>query len=152
MTKKMRKSRVSNRFGPSKLCQNPAQNPSKWKFKKTHDFWAHFRQHLSKLQASKPWKYQFRLDGSTIFKVFAKIVFLVFPCIFGPKNLSKTLPKRGLDSLKIYAKNDLFFNYDFLGFWPRFGSPLGLQDGAKLAPKAYFHKGGCSPGALQVPS
>ena len=73
-----------------------------------------------------------------IFKVFAKIVFLLFPCIFGPKNLSKTLPKRGLDPLKIDAKNDLFFNFDFLGFWPRFGSLLGLQVGAKLALKAYF--------------
>ena len=62
-----------------------------------------------------------------IFKVFAKIVFLLFPCIFGPKNLPKTLPKQCLDPLKIDAKNCLFFNFDFLGFWPRFGSLLGLQ-------------------------
>ena len=27
----------------------------------------------------------------------------------------------------------MFLSIDFLGFWPRFGSLLGLQDGAKLA-------------------
>ena len=76
------------------------------------------------------------MHANTIFKVFAKIVFLQLSCIFGPKNLPKTLPKRGPDPLKIDAKNGLFFNFDFLGFWPRFGSLLGLQDGAKLAKKA----------------
>ena len=86
-----------------------------------------------------------------IFKVFAKIVFLLFPCIFGPKNLPKTLPKQCLDPLKIDAKNCLFFNFDFLGFWPRFGSLLGLQHGAKLAQKAYFHNGDRSPRTLKKP-
>ena len=83
------------------------------------------------------WKLAFRLDGNTIFKVFAKIVFLLFPCIFGQKNLPKILPNRGPDPLKIDAKNGLCFNFEFLGFWPRFGSLLGLQDGAKLAQNGF---------------
>ena len=57
----------------------------------------------------------------------------VFSCIFGPKNLPKTLPKRGPNPLKIDAKNMLFFNIDFFRFWHRFWSLLGFQVGAKLA-------------------
>ena len=68
-----------------------------------------------------------------IFKVFAKNVFLQFSCIFGPKNLPKTLPKRGPNPLKIDAKNVLFFNIDFFGFRPRFWRVLGLQVGTKFA-------------------
>ena len=63
----------------------------------------------------------------TIFKVFAKIVFLQLSCIFGQKNLPKTLPKRGPNPSKIDAKNMLFFNIHFYGFWPRFWKVLDLQ-------------------------
>ena len=62
--------------------------------------------------------------------------------IFGPKNLSKTTPKRGPNPLKIDAKNVQFFNIDFLGFGPRFWSLLGLQVGAKLAILAQNSGGG----------
>tara|TARA_A100001015_G_scaffold320318_2_gene446251 strand:- start:587 stop:982 length:396 start_codon:yes stop_codon:yes gene_type:complete len=78
-------------------------------------------------------------------------VFLLFPYIFGPKSLPKTLPKQGLDPLKIDDTNGLFFNFDFLGFWPRFGSLLGLQHGAKLALKAYFPNARRFPGTLEKP-
>ena len=52
---------------------------------------------------------------------------------FWSKNLPKSLPKRGPNPSKIDAENVMFFNIHFLGFWPRFWSLLGLQDGAKLA-------------------
>ena len=65
-------------------------------------------------------------------QVFLKFVFLRFSCIFDAKNLSKALPKRGPNPSKIHAKNESFFNIDFLGFRPRFRSLLGLQLGAKL--------------------
>ena len=47
--------------------------------------------------------------------------------VFNPKNLSKTIPKRGPNPSKIDAKNVLFFNIDFFGFRPRFWRLLGLQ-------------------------
>ena len=69
----------------------------------------------------------------TIFKVFAKFVFLRFSCISGLKNIPKTLPKRSPNPSKIDAENVLFFYIDFFGFRPRFRSVLGFQHGAKLA-------------------
>ena len=56
--------------------------------------------------------------------------------IFGPKNIPKTLPKRGPNPSKIDAENVLFFNIDFFGFWPAFWRVLGFQLGTKLALKA----------------
>ena len=44
-----------------------------------------------------------------------------------PKNLPKTLPKRGPNPSKIDAENVLFFNIDFLRFRLRFWRVLGLQ-------------------------
>ena len=61
------------------------------------------------------------------------MVFLYFECIFGPKNLPKTLPKQGSNHEKIESKNHAFFNIDFLMFWARFWRVLGFQVGAKLA-------------------
>ena len=58
---------------------------------------------------------------------------LLLACIFGPKNLPKTLPKRGPEPPKIDAENVLFFNIVFFGFRPRFWKVLGLQLGAKSA-------------------
>ena len=86
------------------------------------------------------WKSQFSLGKINIFKVFAKMMFVHFSCVPGPKNLPKTLPKRGPNPSKIDAKNVLLFNIDFFGFRPRFWRVLGLQLGAKLAilaPKNY---------------
>ena len=60
-------------------------------------------------------------------------MFLQLSCIFGQKNLPKTLPKRGPNPSKIDAKNMLFFNIHFYTFWPRFWRVLGLQVGAKSA-------------------
>ena len=91
------------------------------------------------LKTSKPWKYQFSLWKNTIFKVFANFAFLLFSCIFGFKNLPKTLPKRSPNPSKIDAENVLFFNIGFWASWPRFWSLLGLQDGAKLGSKSIFH-------------
>ena len=54
-------------------------------------------------------------------------------CVFGPKNLPKTLPKRDPNPLKIDAQNVLFFNIHFYRFMPRFWRVLGLQLGAKSA-------------------
>ena len=102
-------------------------------FQKTYIFSELFNNFFLIFKTSKPWKYQFYLGKTTIFKVFAKNVFLQFSSIFGSKNLPKTLPKRSPNDEKIDAKNVLFFNIDFLGFRPRFWSLLGLQDGAKLA-------------------
>ena len=88
---------------------NPSQNPSeilpKSRFQKTSIFSELFDNFFLILKTSKPWKYQFYLGKIIIFKVFAKIVFLQLSCIFGQKNLPKTLPKRGPNPLKIDAKN-----------------------------------------------
>ena len=65
-------------------------------------------------------------------------------CVFGPKNLPKTLPKRGPNPSKIDVKNVLFFNLDFWRFRPRFRSLWGFQVGAKLAPNRVFLFKGCS--------
>ena len=53
--------------------------------------------------------------------------------ILGAENLPKTSPKPPPSRPKIDAKNASFFNIDFFGFWGRFWSLLGLQDGAKSA-------------------
>ena len=60
-------------------------------------------------------------------------MFLQFSCIFGPKNLPKTLPKRDLNPSKIDAENVMFFNIVFFRFRPRFWRVLGFQHGAKSA-------------------
>ena len=122
--------------------------PPKTTFQKTSIFSRFFATVFVYLLSRKPWKYQFSLGKITIFKDFAKIVFLLFPCIFGQKNLPKTIPKRSPNPLTIDAKNGLFFNFEFLGFWPRFGSLLGLQVGAKMAQNGLQTWGRYFPGAL----
>ena len=123
---------------PPKPSPNPPKTPSKSMFQKTSIFSRFFATVFVYLLSWKPWKYQFSLRKTTIFKVFAKNVFLQFSCIFGPKNLPKTLPKRSPNDEKIDVKNVLFFNIDFLGFRPRFWSLLGFQLGAKLAKNRNF--------------
>ena len=65
----------------------------------------------------------FRLDGSTIFEIFAKSMFLQLSCVLASKNLSKTLSKQGPNLSKIESKNHLLFNIDVLGFGPLFWNP-----------------------------
>ena len=144
MRKNAEKSAKINGFELSRPSQNPPKIQSKSMIQKTHDFSSIFAWCFSFFLSSISWKLAFRLDGSTIFKVFAKIVFLLFPCIFGQKNLPKTLPKQGLNAFKNDAKNGLFFNFDFLSYWPRFGSLFRLQVGAKLAQNC-FHTWRPSP-------
>ena len=128
-----RKNAKINDFDFPKPSPNPSKTPSKSMFQKTSIFSRFFATVFVYLLSWKPWKYQFSLGKTTIFKVFAQNVFLQFSRIFGPKNLSKTLPKRSPNDEKIDVKNVLFFNIDFWGFRPRFWRVLGLQDGAKLA-------------------
>ena len=123
-------------FGLPKPSQNRPEILPKSMFQKTYIFSELFNNFFLIFKTSKPWKYQFYLRKITIFKVFAKIVFLQLSCIFGQKNLPKTLPKRGPNPSKIDAKNMLFFNIHFYTFWHRFWRVLGLQVGAKLAQNA----------------
>ena len=67
------------------------------------------------------------------FQVFAKIMFLYFSYILGPKNYSKNLSTRRPNPSKIDAENVLFFNIDFFGIGPQLRSILDLQLGAKSA-------------------
>ena len=87
LRKNIEKSVKIKDFGLRKPFQNLPKMPSKSMFQKTSDFWEHFRQHLSKLKGSKPWKYQFSLRKITIFKVFAKMMFVQFSCMFAPGHL-----------------------------------------------------------------
>ena len=136
--KKPSKISIFRPFGLSKTLPKPFQNPSKIDVQKNIQFFRAFEKNFSNFKTSKPWKYQFYIGKITIFKVFAKIVSLQLSCIFGQKNLPKTLPKRGPNPSKIDAKNASVFNIDFLGFRPRFWSLLGLKVGAKLGSKLAF--------------
>ena len=82
-----------------------------------------FCRFLCYFQTSISWKLVFRLDGSTIFEVFAKSMFLQLSCVLASKNLSKTLSKQGPNLSKIESKNHLLFNIDVLGFGPLFWNP-----------------------------
>ena len=131
--KNVEKSAKIEDFGLPKPSQNPPKILPKSMSQKTCKFGELLNNFCNKFNLPKPQKYQFSLRKINIFKVFVKFVFLGFSCIFGPKNLPKTLPKRGPNPSKIDAKNVMFLNIDFLGFWPPFWSLLDLQDGAKLA-------------------
>ena len=67
LRKNIEKSVKIEDFDLPKPSQNPAKIPSKSISQKTHDFWEYFRQHLSKLKGSKPWKYQFSLRENHYF-------------------------------------------------------------------------------------
>ena len=129
----LRENQYFQGFEDNKNAKTMAKNLKKTKSQKTSIFSRFFSIALACLLSSKPWKYWFSLGKIDIFQVFAKNAHLQKASIFRFKNLSKTLPKRGLNPLKIDAKNVLVFNIDFLASWPRFWSLLGLQDGAKLA-------------------
>ena len=106
-------------------------NPAKFKILKNMQFGIAFCLIFWFVLSLISWKYAFRLDGSEVFKVFAKVVFLQFSCMFGPKHQPKILPKRGPNPSKIHAKNESFFNVDFWGLRPRFWWVLD----AKMAPQ-----------------
>ena len=126
---------------------NPSPNPSKINAKSMSQKTCHISLivvwcfHFC--WSSISWKLASRLDGSTIFKVFAVIMLLLFPTVFHPKNLPKILPKRRLNDQKIDFKNACVFIIDFFAFGRRFWSLLGLQDGAKLAILAPKNFGTC---------
>ena len=70
-----------------------------------------------------------------MFKVFAKIVFLLCPCIFGQKNIPKTFPKRRPNPSKTDAQNMLLINIHFFTFRLPFRRLLGLPVGAETLTK-----------------
>ena len=63
----------------------------------------------------------------TILKPFAKIMFLLFSCVFTPEHYPKTPPKQGPNAQNIDAPNMMIFNIDFLVFWSSFWGVLWLQ-------------------------
>ena len=125
---------ISEGFGLPKPSPNPPKIDPKSSLEKTLDFSSDFVHFFLVFRSSISWKCAFSYSKTTNPEVFAKIMLFRFSSIFLPKNLPKTLPKRGPDPSKIDAENVLIFNIDFLRFWPRFGRVLvvGLQDGAKL--------------------
>ena len=82
------------------------------------------------------------INFALVFTVFFACWTLFFvslsACILDPKNLSKKLPKRGSNPVKIDVENVLFFDIDFFVFWHRFWRVLVLQDGINLAPSSIF--------------
>ena len=132
-------------FGFPKPSQNPSKIPLKSMSPKTcivSSIFARFLQFAAKADSgSDPLGMVFCAHQT----IFPK---LLFAWIFGPKNLLKTLPKQGPNPSKIDAKNVLVFSIDFFAPWPRFGSLLGLQDGAKLGILATRPEGPSLPRAF----
>ena len=130
LRKNIEKSAKIKDFGLPKPPQNLPKIHPKSMSQKTCDFSSIFARNMLCCNSAD-------IDFLLVFTMFFACRTLFFKslsaCIFGPKNLPKTLPKRGPNPSKIDAENVLFFNIDFLGFWPRFWSLLGLQLGAKLA-------------------
>ena len=133
LRKNIEKSAKIEVFGLPKPSQNPPKTAPKTCSQKTCKFsWFFARFFYFAAMAdsgSDPLGMVFCAHQTIFFK-------LLFACIFGPKNLPKTLPKQRPNPLKIDAQNVLFFNIDFFTSWPRFWSLLGFQDGAKLAKMA----------------
>ena len=82
------------------------------------------------------------INFALVFTVFfaCRTLFFVslFACILDPKNLSKKLPKRASNPVKIDVENVVFLDIDFFVFWHRFWKVLALQDGVNLAPNSIF--------------
>ena len=117
-------------FGFPKPCQNPPKIHLKSRFQKTYNFSSIFARVLMLVARASIKK---TCAHAVFCWCFTQFSVSLLACIFDAKTLLKTLPKRGPNPSKIDAENVLFFNIDFLGFWPRFWSLLGLQLGAKLA-------------------
>ena len=116
-------------FGFPKPSQNPSKTPPKSMSQQTCDFSSIF---ASKSLCRKSADIDFVLVFTVLVACRTLFCESLFACIFGPKNLTKTFPKRSPNPLKIDAKNVLVFNIDFLRFGRRFGRALGLQDETKL--------------------
>ena len=119
-----------NDFGFPKQTQNRSIIHSKSTSQKTCDFSSNFARKLLCCNSAD-------IDFVSVFLIlFACRAFFfesLFECIWGPKNLPKTNPKRRPNPLKIDVKNVSFFNIVFFGFQPRCWTLLGIQLGAKLA-------------------
>ena len=137
--KKHQKNTKIDDLGFPKPSPNPSKIDPKSSLEKTLDFSSVLVRFFLVFRSSISWKCAFYHSKTTNPEVFAKDVLFRFSSIFLPKNLPKTPPKRGPNPSKIDAENVLFFNIVFLGFRLRFGSLLGLQDGAKLAKNRKIH-------------
>ena len=133
LRKNIQKNAKIEDFGLPKPSQNRPKMPPKTRFEKTCYFY----------RIRGRFFIVFRLADIEILcaqPVFCKdFLFFAFSDLASflvPKNLPKSLPKRGPNPSKIDAENVLFFNIDFWRCWPPFWSLLGLQNGAKLAPNA----------------
>ena len=137
MTKKVRKLKV---FGFPKPCQKPSKTPAKSMSQQACDFSAILaRKSLCRKSADIDFVLAGPIRNGSRTLFFKSLL----ACFLAPKNLPKTIPKRGPNPLKIDAKNDAFFNIDLLKFRPRFWRALGLQAGAKLAIFASKLQMGC---------
>ena len=121
--------------GLPKPFPNPPKIDQKSSLEKTHDFSSVVVRFFPVFRSSISWKCAFYHNKTTNPEGFAKIMLFRFSSICLPKNLPKTLPKRGSNPLTIDAKNDAFFKIVFFGFRPRFWSLLSLQDGAESSPR-----------------
>ena len=116
-------------FGLPKPSQNPSKMPPKSTSQKTCEFSLNFARKMLCCNSAD-------IDFVLVFPIDLACRALFFESLFErilvPKNLPKTLPKRGPNPSKIDAENVLFFDIVFFGFRPRFWRVLGLQLGAKL--------------------
>ena len=112
-----RKNRENHGFWPPKTLPKPSQNPLKIDVPKNMRFFIEF---CSKMLCCNSADIDFVLVFPILFACRALFFESLFECIWGPKNLPKTIPKRGPNPLKIDVENVSFFNIVFFGFRPRF--------------------------------
>ena len=117
-------------LGLPKPLQNPSKTPPKSRFEKTSLFASIFAGFSLLTAKAEP---QNSCAQPVFCWLFAHFGLSLLACIFGAKNIPKTLPKPRPSPSKIDVKNALFFNIDFWGFGPWFWRVWGLQLGAKLA-------------------
>ena len=128
-SKKARKSRIL-------ASQNPPKTLPKWLRKRCSKKHAIFYRFLLEFCFFRYPRFLenhgFPIGKSLFLRFSLKSCLSLLACIFGSKNLPKTLKKRRPKPLKIDAGNCLFSNIDFWGFGSPFWKVLGLQIGAKL--------------------
>ena len=130
LRKNIEKSAKIKDFGSPKPPQNPPKIHPKSMSQKTNNFSSIFARILMFVARASIKK---SCAHAVFCWCFTQFSVSLLACIFGLKNLPKTLPKQGPNPSKIDAKNMLCFNVNFFRFRPRFWRVLGLQDGAKLA-------------------
>ena len=121
---------------PPKIHPTCLQNRSP----EIHAIFQRFLLDLDVFLSSISWKLTFRLDGNTIFEVFAKSIFLQLLSVLASKNLPNNCQKPNPNHERIDAKIDWLFIIDFLGVRPRFWKGLGSQVGSKIDQNACFDK------------